>query len=60
MNDELWDTAQIATYLGQSRRHVTNRVTKRKDFPAPAMNTSRKNRKWRAGEVRAFASGGQA
>ena len=49
------DTAEIATMLGLSREHVTDRLTKRPDFPRPAINISRRTRMWRRADVLAFA-----
>jgi len=40
------DTAGIAQMLGYSRRHVTDVITKRPDFPRPVIATSQKNRWW--------------
>lgn len=51
----LIDTAQIASILGMSREHVTDRITKRPDFPAPALNLSQLARRWRETDVRAWA-----
>jgi predicted DNA-binding transcriptional regulator AlpA len=50
----LIDTGDIAQMLGVTREHVTNRLTKRPDFPKPAVNISRKLRKWSEDEVRAW------
>ena len=46
MSDPL-DTADIARLLEITREHCTDRVTKRPDFPAPAVNLSRRLRRWR-------------
>lgn len=51
------DTAEIAKMLGLSREHVTDRLTKRPDFPRPAINISRRTRMWRRADVLAFAAG---
>ena len=56
---ELIDTARIAELLGMSREHVTDRVTKRPDFPKPALDLSRRARRWRESDVRAWAGLGQ-
>ena len=53
----LVDTAAIAQLLGMSRAHVTDRLSKRPDFPAPAVNLSQKARRWRLQDVMAWASG---
>lgn len=50
------DTADIAAILHVSREHVTDRVTKRTDFPKPKINVSRKLRRWDRAEVLAWAS----
>lgn len=50
------DTARIAEILGCSRKHVTERVVKRPDFPVPKIAVSRKTRRWDEEEVRAWAS----
>lgn len=55
MNDTI-DTAGIAEILGCSRKHVTDRVTKRPDFPVPYIEVSRKNKRWLLAEVMAWAS----
>lgn len=49
--DDLIDTADIAELLDCSRVHVTNRVTKRPDFPAPKVNLSQRHRRWSKGAV---------
>lgn len=51
------DTAGIAALLGCTREHVTNRLTKRPDFPAPFVNVSQKMRYWRLADVQAFIAG---
>lgn len=48
------DTAGIAAMLGVTRVHVTDRITKRPDFPKPFINVSRRLRYWRASEVQAW------
>lgn len=45
------DTAGIAALLGVTRAHVTDRITKRPDFPKPFINISRRLRYWRQSEV---------
>jgi len=56
----LLDTAQIAELIGCTRAHVTDRLSKREDFPRPRINVSRKLRKWSEVEVLAWAAGGQS
>lgn len=53
----LLDTAQIAQLLNVTREHVTDKLTKAPDFPAPAVNLSRKMRRWDEGEVIAWLTG---
>lgn len=55
MSAEL-DTEQIAKILGVSRAHVTDKLTKRSDFPPPSINVSRRIRKWRECDIRAWMS----
>jgi predicted DNA-binding transcriptional regulator AlpA len=56
----LLDTGQIAELLGVSREHVTNRLTKRSDFPRPVIDASRKMRRWSEADVMAWAGGDQS
>ena len=58
MND-LIDTADIAQMLGVSREHVTDRITKKPDFPAPRVKLSRRIVRWAAEDVRAWMGLGQ-
>lgn len=51
----LIDTARIADILGMTREHVTDRITKRPDFPRPALNLSQRARRWRETDVLAWA-----
>ena len=48
------DTAAIAAMLGVTREHVTDRITKRPDFPKPFINVSRRLRYWRTSDVQAW------
>lgn len=50
----LIDTKQIADMLGCTREHVTNRLTKRPDFPTPRVNLSQRLRRWSEAEVVAW------
>ena len=43
---ELIDTKDIASALGLGREYVTDRVTKRPDFPAPVLRLSAKVVRW--------------
>lgn len=45
------DTAQIAQLLGVTREHVTDKLTKRPDFPTPVVAISRKIRRWDENDV---------
>lgn len=51
------DTAGIAQLLGLSREHVTDRLTKRLDFPKPYINVSRRTRYWRTTDVLKWMKG---
>lgn len=46
MTMDLIGTGDIADMLGLGREHVTSRVTKRPDFPAPSLVLSRKTVRW--------------
>jgi predicted DNA-binding transcriptional regulator AlpA len=50
----LIDTGTIASLLGVSREYVTDKLTKRPDFPRPRVNVSQRLRKWSEAEVRAW------
>lgn len=52
------DTSDIAALLGVTREHVTDRITKRPDFPKPYINVSRRLRFWRTSEVQAWMLSG--
>lgn len=47
----LIDTKQIAGILGMSREYVTDRLTKRQDFPRPYIDLNRKVRRWKEADV---------
>lgn len=57
MSDDLIDTARIAAIMGCTREHVTDRITKRPDFPPPEANRTRKLRRWSEAAVRAWMKG---
>lgn len=59
MAEQLIDTARIATLLGCSRRHATERVVNRPDFPAPVVNVTQKLRRWSEAQVLAWRKGGR-
>jgi predicted DNA-binding transcriptional regulator AlpA len=50
----LIDTAQIAQMLGVTREYVTDKLTKRRDFPRPRVNVSSRLRRWSEAEVMAW------
>jgi predicted DNA-binding transcriptional regulator AlpA len=47
----LIDTGQIAQMLGLNREYVTDKLTKRPDFPRPLVSLSRKLRRWSRAEI---------
>lgn len=55
--DDDIDTARIAEILGVTREHVTDRITKRVDFPKPTRNVTRRLRRWSEAQVRAWMRG---
>lgn len=48
------NTEEIAGLLGVSRKHVTDRVVTRPDFPKPVIRLSQRVRKWAEHEVLAY------
>jgi len=44
----------IAGLLGMEYRQVRDRVTKRPDFPRPALNLSQRTRRWDRSKVQAW------
>lgn len=52
---DLINTEVIAEMLQCSRKHVTDRVIKRPDFPAPTVAVSRKMRLWDRARVLEWA-----
>ena len=50
----LLDTGAIARMLGLNREYVTDKLTKRADFPSPALNLSRRLRRWREADIHAW------
>ena len=48
------DTADMAAFLGFTREYVTDKVTKRPDFPAPALRLNQKAVKWLRSEFDAW------
>ena len=51
------DTEEIAKIFNVTRQHVTNRLTKRMDFPPPSTNVSRRIRRWRRTDVLDYKAG---
>lgn len=49
--NEMLGTGDIANMLGLSQKWVTDRITKNVSFPKPAINLSRRIRKWRRQDV---------
>jgi predicted DNA-binding transcriptional regulator AlpA len=56
---EYLSTAQIAERYGVKRETVTDKWTKRPDFPKPARRISRRTVHWRAEDVERWATGAQ-
>lgn len=54
---DCWTTEHIATFLGLTRKHVTDRIVVQKGFPKPVINNSQRNRRWDAEQVRKWAQG---
>lgn len=48
------DTADIAKMLDCTRNHVTDRIVKQADFPAPVINLSSRLRRWKLTDVVKF------
>lgn len=55
----LLDTGQIAKLLGLKRPYVTDKLTKRPDFPKPVVNASSRLRRWREADVALYMSNGR-
>jgi len=53
--NDLMGTSEIANLLGVSRAHLVDRLSKRPDFPKPALNLSQRLRKWRKEDVLRWA-----
>lgn len=51
MTDQLLSTKEIAQLLGVCQRHATAAITKRPDFPKPAVNLSQRLRRWARRDV---------
>lgn len=44
--EEMWGTKEIAAAWKLNREYVTDIVVKKPDFPQPALNLSRKTKRW--------------
>lgn len=55
----LWTTSDIAREFGMRLRTVTEKWTKRPDFPAPKQRINRKVVRWAAEDVQKWATGAQ-
>lgn len=53
----LWTTADIARIFGVKQRTVTEKWTKRPDFPAPKQRINRKVVRWSPEDVQQWATG---
>jgi len=53
------DTNDIAQLAGLTRKHVTNRVVTRPDFPKPVIWLSRQTRRWAQADILAYFKGAQ-
>ena len=51
---DLISTADIAEDLGLARDYVTSRLTKRPDFPKPALRLSQKTVRWLRNDYEAW------
>ena len=49
-------TKDIADLYGLNREYVTDKLTKRPDFPKPAVNVSQRFRRWNRSEVERWAT----
>ena len=54
---KLIGTQEIAQIVGVSRKHVTDRIVTRPDFPKPVIALSQRVRKWAEDEVMAYLRG---
>lgn len=53
---DLIDTSEIARMLGLTRSYITDKVTKRDDFPKPKIAISQKTVRWARDEVERWAA----
>jgi predicted DNA-binding transcriptional regulator AlpA len=52
-------TKDIAELLGLEREYVTDKLTKRPDFPRPAIDKSQRLRRWLRADVERWATAGR-
>jgi predicted DNA-binding transcriptional regulator AlpA len=48
------DTQEIAELTGCTRKHITNRIVTRPDFPKPVIWLSRQTRRWAQADILAY------
>lgn len=52
---ELMTTKDISSLLGVCHRHCVERIMKRPDFPRPAINVSRRIKRWSRTDILKWA-----
>ena len=52
---ELMTTKDISGLLGVCHRHCVDRIIKRPDFPKPAINLSRRIKRWSRADILRWA-----
>jgi len=52
---ELMTTKDISGLLGVCHRHCVDRIIKRPDFPKPAINLSRRIKRWSRADILKWA-----
>lgn len=52
---ELMTTKDISSLLGVCHRHCVERIMKRPDFPRPAINISRRIKRWSRTDILKWA-----
>ena len=57
MNDNTINTAEIAELLHVTREYVTDKLSKRPDFPRPVVNFSQRSRRWNRDQIETWAAG---
>ena len=53
---KLLTLSDIAEMLTMTHNYVRDRITKRPDFPRPALSLSQKTRRWNEDDVRAWVA----